>query len=41
MYQNHHEVWDKVLAILKDEVHPNTLLTWFKPIQPIKLTTRP
>ncbi|HOY44683.1 MAG TPA: chromosomal replication initiator protein DnaA [bacterium] len=37
MYQNHHEVWDKVLAILKDEVHPNTLLTWFKPIQPIKL----
>ena len=37
MYQNYQEVWDKVLAILKEEVHPNTLLTWFKPIQAIKL----
>ena len=37
MYQNHLEVWDKVLAILKNEVHPNTMLTWFKPIKPLKL----
>ncbi|HOT95910.1 MAG TPA: chromosomal replication initiator protein DnaA [bacterium] len=37
MQYNHVEIWDKVLAILKEEVHPNTLLTWFRPIRPLKM----
>ncbi len=37
MQHDHVEVWDKVLALLKTEVHPNTMLTWFGPIRPLKL----
>lgn len=31
------EVWNKVLSIIDDKVNPNSFLTWFKPIVPLKL----
>ena len=34
---NHQELWDQVLGLLRSEIHPNTMLTWFGPIQPIRL----
>jgi chromosomal replication initiator protein len=37
MQHDHVEVWDKVLDLLKTEVHPNTMLTWFGPIRPLKI----
>lgn len=37
MALNHQELWDQVLALLRSEIHPNTMLTWFGPIQPIRL----
>lgn len=37
MKSNHVEVWNRCLAVIKDNVPTMSFKTWFEPIQPIKL----
>ena len=40
MDNNHFQVWKKCLAVIKDNVPPVTLRTWFEPIVPLKLENK-
>ncbi|PKP52300.1 MAG: chromosomal replication initiator protein DnaA [Bacteroidetes bacterium HGW-Bacteroidetes-1] len=37
MKKKHHEVWEKCLEVIKDNIHIQSFKTWFEPIVPIKL----
>jgi chromosomal replication initiator protein len=30
-------MWDKILGIIKDNINPNSYVTWFKPIKPVRV----
>ena len=37
MSNNHVEIWNKCLAVIKDNVTPQGYKTWFEPIVPVSL----
>ncbi len=37
MQEQAEQKWDQILSIVKSEVNPNSYVTWFKPIKPIKI----
>ena len=38
MSDNHVEIWNKCLSVIKDNVTPEGYTTWFAPIKPVSLT---
>ena len=38
MSDNHVEIWNKCLSVIKDNVTPEGYMTWFAPIKPVSLT---
>ena len=37
MSQPHEQAWSQILALIKENVNPQSYTTWFRPIEPIKL----
>ena len=35
--KNHEEIWNRCLAIIKDNVNLQSYKTWFEPIKPLRI----
>jgi chromosomal replication initiator protein len=40
MYSTPNEAWEKIAAAIAEQVNPNSFVTWFKPIIPVKLDNK-
>ncbi|MEO1256977.1 MAG: DnaA/Hda family protein [Bacteroidota bacterium] len=37
MEETHHDIWNKCLQFIQEEISPQSFKTWFKPINPIRI----